>query len=85
MAASSASSASRLPCRARSTSSLSSPGDVAAADFIQRKPVEEAKEWTGTALRRRFADSPPEEEEVAEPKGLFGRLLARARPLQQAA
>lgn len=59
--------------------------EISAADFIQRKPVDEVQEWTGTALRRRFADSPPEEEEVAEPKGLLGRLLARARPLQHAA
>ena len=42
-------------------------------------------EWSGTALRRRFADSLLEGEEIKEPRGLPGRLLARARPVQQAA
>ncbi len=66
-------------------SEASEMGGMAAADFIQRKPLEEVEELTGASLRRRFAASEPEVEEVAEKPGLFGRLLGRMKGLQEAA
>lgn len=59
--------------------------EISAADFIQRKPIEEEKELTGTALRRRFAGSEPEEAPVPERQGLLSRLFRRAQPLDEAA
>lgn len=49
-------------------------------DFIQRRPVEveeEAKEFTGSDLRRRIAASAEEEEPAEERKGLLARLFGR--------
>lgn len=62
-------------------------GEISAADFIQRKPIEEVEELTGASLRRRFAVSEPEPEpeEAAEKPGLLGRLFGRGRGLQEAA
>jgi hypothetical protein len=59
--------------------------EISAADFIQRKPLAEESEPTGTALRRRFAGSEPELVEVAEKRGLLRRLFQRTRPLEVAA
>ncbi len=58
--------------------------EISAADFIQRKPFEEENEPTGTGLRRRFASSEPEPEEVPE-KTSFLRRLFRRGSLDQAA
>jgi len=60
-------------------------GEISAADFIQRKAVEEEGEPTGAGLRRRFANSEPEIEEVPEKKSLLRRLFSRARPIDEAA
>jgi len=60
-------------------------GEISAADFIQRKPLEEEEELSGTGLRRRFAGSEPEVEEVPEKQGLLRRLFRRGRPLDEAA
>jgi hypothetical protein len=60
-------------------------GEIAAADFIQRKAVEEDKELTGTSLRRRFAGSEPEDAPDLERKGLLSRLFRRAQSLDEAA
>jgi hypothetical protein len=59
--------------------------EISAADFIQRKAVEEEEELTGTGLRRRFAASEPEQEETPEKKGFLSRLFRRAQPLDEAA
>ncbi|HEY6814222.1 MAG TPA: hypothetical protein VI168_01665 [Croceibacterium sp.] len=58
---------------------------ISAADFIQRKPVEEEQEPSGTGLRRRFADSEPEPAEVPEKKGLLARFFRRGQQLEEAA
>jgi len=52
---------------------------LSAADFIQRRPVEEevVREFSGSDLRRRIAASAEEEEPVEERKGLLGRLFGR--------
>jgi len=60
-------------------------GGMSAVDLIQRKPLEEVEELTGSSLRRRFANSEPEVEEVAEKPGLFGRLFGRGKGMQEAA
>jgi hypothetical protein len=59
--------------------------EISAADFIQRKPIEEDREPTGTALRRRFAESAPDPVEAPERKGFLQRLFNRAPPLEEAA
>lgn len=59
--------------------------EISAADFIQRRPFEEEQELTGTALRRRFAESAPEPIEAPERKGFLRRLFARGQPLDEAA
>jgi len=60
-------------------------GEISAADFIQRKAVEEEEELTGAGLRRRFANSEPEIEEIPEKTSLLRRLFRRARPIDEAA
>ena len=52
---------------------------LSAADFIQRRPVEEeeVREFSGSDLRRRIAASTEEEEPVEERKGLLARLFGR--------
>ena len=53
-------------------------GMMSGVDLIQRKPFEEeAGELTGASLRRRFANSEPEIEEIEEKPGLLGRLFRR--------
>jgi hypothetical protein len=59
--------------------------EISAADFIVRKASEEEMELTGTGLRRRFADSEPEELPEPEKKGLLARLFRREPRLDQAA
>jgi len=53
---------------------------LSAADFIQRRPVEEevvVREFSGSDLRRRIAASTEEEEPAEERKGLLARLFGR--------
>jgi len=59
--------------------------EMSAADFIVRKPLEEENEPTGTGLRRRFAESEPEELPEPEKKGLLARLFRREPRFDQAA
>jgi hypothetical protein len=73
------------PAAAERRAGATEMGEMSAADFIQRKPLEEVEELTGAGLRRRFAGSAAEIEEAAEKPGLLGRLFGRAKGLQEAA
>lgn len=52
---------------------------MSAANFIQRKPLEEVEERTGSDLRRRLICAEPEAREIAAPRGLLARLFGRGR------
>jgi hypothetical protein len=57
---------------------------MSAADFIQRKPLEELEEQTGSDLRRRLIGAEAEASDIVAPKGLLGRLFGRGRTPAQA-
>jgi hypothetical protein len=59
--------------------------EISAADFIQRKPLEDELELTGTGLRRRFAESAPEPAETSAKQGFLRRLFNRKQSLGEAA
>jgi hypothetical protein len=59
--------------------------EISAADFIQRKPIEEEREPSGTDLRRRFAESEPQVDEAPAKKGFLQRLFNRSPALDEAA
>lgn len=63
------------PAREAETASMV---EVLAADFINRKPVEETRELTGMDLRRRVAETEADADvRMAERPGLLARLFGR--------
>lgn len=51
--------------------------EIIASDFIQRRPTEEVKEFTGLDLRRRVAVEKPQTEAEPERRGLLARIFGR--------